>query len=171
METVKDELSRNSRAVINAHAAGYKVTKEGELISSTGVQRVCKEAGRGNHLYKEISFRVDGKHARLRVHRLQAFQKFGMKMFEKGMVVRHLNGNPLDNSFDNIAIGTASENMMDRPQAVRQAHAEHAASFNTKHAHESVYAYYCGVRSYKKTMEKFNISSKGTLNHIIKKFK
>lgn len=32
------------------------------------------------------------------------------------MVVRHLNGNILDNSIANIEIGTNSDNMMDIPE-------------------------------------------------------
>jgi hypothetical protein len=33
--------------------------------------------------------------------------------FEEGTVVRHLNGDPGSNAWDNIAIGTMSDNMFD----------------------------------------------------------
>lgn len=40
------------------------------------------------------------------IHRLQAYQKFGDKIYEDGIVVRYLNGDRYDNSYDNIGIGT-----------------------------------------------------------------
>lgn len=53
-------------------------------------------------------------------HRLQAYQKFGEKIFEEGIQVRHLNSNKTDNSWDNIDIGSRSDNMMDRSPECRK---------------------------------------------------
>jgi hypothetical protein len=53
------------------------------------------------------------------IHRLQAFQKYGDLLYEEGTVVRHLNGDPGSNAWDNIAIGTMSDNMFDIPKQIR----------------------------------------------------
>jgi hypothetical protein len=37
--------------------------------------------------------------------------KYGDLLYEEGTVVRHLNGDPGSNAWDNIAIGTMSDNM------------------------------------------------------------
>lgn len=50
-------------------------------------------------------------------HRLVAFQKFGIKVFEDKIVVRHLNGNKLDNSPENIMIGSQNDNIKDHMTA------------------------------------------------------
>ena len=42
----------------------------------------------------------------VKVHRLVAYQKFGDALFEEGIEVRHLDNNKLNNSEDNIALGT-----------------------------------------------------------------
>jgi hypothetical protein len=67
--------------------------------------------------------KVDGKVKNVPVHRLAAFQKFGDRIFDPGIVVRHLNEDHLDNSVDNLGIGTPSANQMDRDPDDRRAHA------------------------------------------------
>ena len=52
-------------------------------------------------------------------HRLVAIKKFGD--IPPGYHVRHLNGNKADNSFENLVIGTAKENMWDHETARRMA--------------------------------------------------
>lgn len=145
------------------HDKGYRITKTGGILNPKG--EPLKGA---TSVYVHIGVRIGGKRKKCKVHRLQAYQKFGDKMFEDGVVVRHLDGNPLNNSWDNIAIGTHSDNMMDMSKEVRLAKALHATSFVRKHDKTAVYEFYQKCRSYKKTMAEFNISSKGTLNFIIK---
>ena len=53
-------------------------------------------------------------------HRLQAYTKFGDALFEDGVVTRHGKGGPLDNSWDNINIGTQAANMKDIPAKERR---------------------------------------------------
>jgi hypothetical protein len=50
--------------------------------------------------------------------------------YEEGTVVRHLNGDPGSNAWDNIAIGTMSDNMFDIPKQIRIRRAEHASSLS-----------------------------------------
>lgn len=106
----------------------------------------------------------------IKCHRLQAYQKYGDMLYGEGMMVRHLNGDSLDNSWGNIAIGTNSENQMDIPEQIRLFRARYASSFMQKHNHDDIISFYKENKSYKKTMEKFEISSKGTLHYILNKY-
>lgn len=155
--------ANRSRALLLAYEKGYRITEDGKVINPNG-----KEVkGSINEGYLEIGIRVDKKTQKLKVHRLQGYQKFGERIFEEGIVLRHLNSNSLDNSWDNIGIGSHSDNMNDIPEEIRLKKALHATSFTKKHNYEEVKAYYAEVKSYKKVMERFNISSKGTLNFIL----
>lgn len=53
-------------------------------------------------------------------HRLAAYCKYGEELFNENVdVVRHLDGNPINNSWDNIVIGTYSENELDKSPEIR----------------------------------------------------
>ena len=152
--------------ILVAHAKGYVVTKEGKVIGVQGNELKLND----NEGYYRFNFRdFNGNNKSLGVHRMQAYQKFGNKMFEDKIMVRHLDGNSRNNSWDNIAIGTNSDNMMDISPEIRLAKAMHATSFTRKYDKESVKAYYNENKSYKQTMEHFNITSKGTLHFILNK--
>jgi hypothetical protein len=127
----------------------------------------CKCSNSKGYIYGGI--KINGKTTKIYAHRLQAYKKFGDAMFEDGIMVRHLDGNPANNSWDNIEIGTQSDNMMDIDADIRLAKALHATSFARKHDKETIRAFYREHNSYKKTMEHFNISSKGTLHFILNK--
>ncbi len=106
------------------------------------------------------------------VHMLCAYQKYG-EMALKCECVRHLDGNSLNNAHNNIAIGTLSENTMDIPEDVRRKRATKAShsymmKWNAKDV-ETIKEYHSKGHSYKKTMEVFDISSKGTLYYILNK--
>jgi hypothetical protein len=104
------------------------------------------------------------------VHRLVAYQKYGMNIFNPNFEVRHLDGNIVNNLDDNIILGSHKENMMDKPEAVRQFHSIRAASVLRKFTDyeiEKIRAYHIKCGSYKQTMSIFNITSKGTLCYIL----
>ena len=153
-----------NRLEILAKQKGYVVLEDGTV---NGPNK--NDIGTINNGYVFINLRVAGKCRNVRAHRLQAYQKYGEAIYSKGIVVRHLDGNPLNNSHTNIAIGNNSDNMMDKPKEQRMKDALHATSFVRKHSHEEIISYHEKHNSYKKTMEKFNISSKGTLHFILKK--
>lgn len=159
------------RIEVYAYRLGFRVSRNGELISFTGRKRQCSLHQRG---YKGICLRVkiEGKsvYKLLFVHRLQAYQKFGEDLFKPGIVVRHLNGNPMDNSFDNIEIGTESDNWMDIPKEKRIERARNAARMLPKRYSRDKIAMIKADRasgmSYNKLMKKYGISSKGTISYI-----
>lgn len=151
-----------SKIEIIASKRGYVVSEEGVLYNPKGEEIGFIEEG-----YLITKLKRKNISTRLRAHRLQAYQKYGDKIFDKEIVVRHLNGNPLDNSWNNILIGTNKDNQMDIPKQIRVKRSLHATSFVRKYDKEEVKLFYKENKSYKKTMEKFNISSKGTLHYIL----
>ncbi|MBO7313532.1 MAG: HNH endonuclease [Alistipes sp.] len=146
---------------------GYRIDDKGNVFSPSMRLNLMRDASG----YLFFTIRVNGKCNKVMAHRLQAYIKYGDKMFEKGIVVRHLNGKSLDNSLENIAIGTQSDNMMDIPRELRIAHARKAGDVVRKYDHEAVYRHYMQTRSYKKTKEKFGITAKSTIHAIVSKFK
>lgn len=142
---------------------GYVVSEEGQAYNKNGdkVGSTCKKG------YQMICIKIGKRNKNVRVHRLQAYQKYGGKIYDEGMMIRHLDGDPSNNSWDNIEIGTASDNMMDIPEQIRIKRAKHAASVFKKYDNDAIKDFHKKDRSYKKTMEEFGISSKGTLNYIL----
>ena len=125
----KEQLSRYNQNVIWAFENGYCVEANGEVRSPHGkLLKLLERKREGKTSYYTFSIREKT----IPVHKLQAYQKFGDATFETGIEVRHMNSNSLDNSWDNIELGTKKDNAQDRPKEQRVALAKHAASFNSK---------------------------------------
>lgn len=105
-------MNKQKEALIYAYEKGYRIDKNGVATSYTGRVLTPSKASNGYFL---CSIFTGTTIQPIPFHRLQAFTKFGMAMFVKGIEVRHLDGNRLNNTWDNIAIGTHSENMLDIP--------------------------------------------------------
>jgi hypothetical protein len=112
-------------------------------------------------------FGIETPHGRkhLSVHRLQAYQKYGEELYVGGLEVRHLDNVCSNNAESNIALGTKSQNAMDKPKETR---VRVAGLANLKHNYAAIQAFYQGTKSYKRTMAQFALTSKGTLNYILK---
>ncbi len=144
---------------------GFVVSEEGLMYNSKGNQVALYKNSDG---YFNVNIRTKEKSTNmLTVHRLQAYQKYGDAIYEGDVQVRHLNGNKEDNSWDNINIGSQSENQMDIPKQIRVKRALVATSYVRKYDKDEVKGFYKQTKSYKKTMKEFNISSKGTLHYIL----
>lgn len=151
-----------------AYKKGYRIDKNGNVTNPKGL--ILK--GFINQVYRRFGIRNDDNQTiKISYHRFQAYIKFGDKIYEEGICVRHLNGNSLDNSWDNIEIGTQQDNSLDIPKEKRQAITSYISSqrknafskekiIAIKEAHKN------GL-SYKEIMNKFGISSKGTISYII----
>lgn len=111
------ELSKTNLVVIQAYKKGYK-TINGKVYSPLNKELKYILTDKG---YPVISIPTGGHGARypIKVHRLAAYEKFGDKIFEKGIQVRHLNGNKLDFTFENIQLGTGKQNCQDMPKEQR----------------------------------------------------
>ena len=90
-------------------------------------------------------------------------------MFEEGIEVRHLNGDKTDNRWENIDIGTHSENMMDQPKEIRVR--------KSKYAHEKVSDKEAlevrervnnnNYTTYSKLAEEYGLKSKSSISYIV----
>lgn len=152
-------MSKVKENTIYAFEKGYVVTIDGNVLSPNGNMLTIIAGVKG---YNRFTIRKEGIREGVLIHKLQAYQKYGLKSFDEKLVVRHLNGNSKDNSFSNIKIGTQSQNMMDRPKEERVKNAS-----NPIHDHESIIKDRKQGMSYKAIMHKYNISSKGTVSFII----
>ena len=147
-----------------AFERGVYVTEKGEMYGLRGflVGFIC------NTGYLCTSIKINKKSKQIFSHRLQAFQKYGNEMYNKGIMVRHKDGDLLNNSWQNILIGTNSQNQLDIPKQVRIKRALKATSSVRKYNKEEVKKFHSIDNSYLKTMKEFNISSKGTLHFVLK---
>ena len=157
---------KKNMAIVLAFSFGYRATSDGEIISPRGKKLKLDTNKLG---YKRFGIRYGRQTISISVHRFVAFQKYGEIIFNSDCV-RHLDGDAKNNSFDNIEIGTYQENSLDIPKEARVATAKYASSFITIYDDKTVKSikqYHSQTKSYKKTMEKFGISSKGTLYNIL----
>lgn len=137
---------------------GYKV-EDGIVYKNDQKISLHKHRG-GYYMFKALKKNIG-------VHRFVAYMKYGEKTFEPGIQVRHLDNDSFNNIHDNIAIGTASENAMDKSKEMRMKCALTATSFVRKHNHLAVLEDHKKGVSYTQLMKKYNISSKGTISWII----
>jgi len=110
------ELSKTNLATIFACKKGYKILN-GKVFTPKGKELKLADNYKG---YPKIAIRLNKKSYTVPIHKIVAYQKFGNAMFDKGVQVRHLNGNKWDFSFDNIEIGTQSDNRQDIPAEKRK---------------------------------------------------
>lgn len=168
-------MGKNEKYLRIAKERGYVCDKQGVIYSpfrSTPLKGYPDSRG---YLNFSITYQENETETRksvsVPIHRFQAFQKFGEKIFEKGIEVRHMGENMLDNSWDNIEIGTHRENMQDIPKHVRVATAITASNKIRKFTDEElkrIKEFHLQHKSYTKTMTEFNITSKGSLYFMLK---
>ncbi len=121
--------------IIEALEKGYYVDKHGNLFNPNNRKLKTNIIKSKKQLrYAQFGIKIkSGVRLFIRVHRFIAYMKFGEKIFENGVVVRHLNNDPTDNSWDNIGIGSHTDNMRDKPKSVRTKAALIATSFCRKY--------------------------------------
>jgi len=161
-------LGVRQKALKRAYEKGYRVV-DGEPVGPNGnVLSTCVSSWG----YHKFSVRdEDRSRVNVPVHRLVAYDKYGDSIFEKGIHVRHLDGNKTNNHPDNIAIGTASQNQMDKPQAQRLGVAKIAASYRRKLTDEQAKQLRKDREegaTYPQLMSKYGIA-KSTVSYIVNK--
>ena len=120
--------------------------------------------------YEKIQITLDGKCKEIFTHRIQAFKKFGRKMYETGIQVRHLNDIKTDNNWENIELGTAKDNYNDRGKKSIEESQKRATEASIKYSKELIEQakeYYKETNNLKATSEKFNIPE-SSLHYRIK---
>lgn len=117
-------MSRFKKYEIILFKKGYRISDDGKAYNPDGKEL----KGHTRNGYPCFSFRLDsGRIIAVNFSRLQAYQKYGDRIYEDGIVVRHLNNDKLDTSSDNIAIGTERDNRMDNPAEDRRKYAINAS--------------------------------------------
>lgn len=105
------ELNHSNIAIVNCHNKGYRIDKSGEMFNPKGI-RLKKLITKDNYYYFGIKDE-NRKSRQITYHRFQAYQKYGNEIFKDGIVTRHKNGIRTDNSWDNILIGSQTDNILD----------------------------------------------------------
>jgi hypothetical protein len=164
--------SKSNEYLIGAFEKGYRVINGAVISPFSGKPlKLSTKTLKCGYVYKWFTVRSsEGLRVVVKVHRLVAYQKFGEEMFKSKLQVRHLDGNSLNNKNSNIAIGTASENALDKSPEIRMKVAINASAAGRKFSDSKmreVKEYHAKYKSYAEVMEKFNISSKGTLHYIL----
>lgn len=142
---------------------GYFADEYGNIYS---IKKKISLRNKDNRL--NFTIRYFGKRVTIAVHKYVAYLKYGDEIFKNGIEVRHLNGNSLDNSFENISIGTHSENMLDIPKNIRIKKAISASSNKRKFSDDiitNIMKDRNNGMSYNKLCDKYN-TSKSTLSYL-----
>lgn len=153
---------------LEAHKKGYKYI-DGCVVSPYGRKLKLSFTTTG---YLKFSIRTgsrsDGtsKKKTVLVHRLVAYQKYGDRVYNR-CVVRHLDGDCTNNDPGNIVLGSQLQNILDINPADRRYKSLVAAKAQRRFTDSEIIAIRAGHHSYKKTMKKWGITSKGTLHHIL----
>lgn len=154
-----------------AFSKGYRVTEDGTQVKNlrTGNSLSCWIDKKS---YRCFNIRTENrKKLNISVHRLQAYQKFREKLYEEGIVVRHLDGDSLNNAISNIEIGTQTDNLLDRSAECRLLHARKAARVNRKLTEEQVLSLLkdrSTGQTYVQLAEKYGLT-KSTVGSIIRR--
>lgn len=140
-------------------------TKDGRPVGDKYRPRKNKKG------YAIISFRRRklGIDMNVHVHQIVAYQKYGEKIFGRGIVCRHLDGDPFNFRSDNVEIGTYSNNWFDVPKSKRMAHAIRAASFLRVLSDEQVIKLRTdrmNGMTFPQLAEKYGLSSSGHAHYI-----
>lgn len=161
-------MNLSNLVLIYAYNKGYRIINGN--IHSPNNKLLKNQNNKSNKSYSKFTIYYLKKSIKVSVHRLVAFQKYGDKLFKKGIEVRHLDGNPQNNLEENIAIGTCRDNHLDIPVSKRillaTNAAKHLRKFNDLEIKQIRTDHKQGL-SYNKLMEKYNITSKGTMSYII----
>jgi uncharacterized protein YerC len=165
------DLSIRNQYIIKAYGLGYRSTQEGNIIGKSGKILKLQLVAGYYQFYADFVTKEQPKRvwSHIKVHRFIGYEKYGNLIFEDGLLIRHKDSNPLNNTWDNLLIGNASDNMLDQPEEVRVRKAIQATQFVRKYPDELLKEvffdrYNLGF-TYRDIKEKYGIS-KSTLSHI-----
>jgi hypothetical protein len=162
------KMTKSCMALLFAFEKGYSIREDGTPLNPKGKILSQRKSSDG---YRSILVVCFGSKYNVAVHRLQAYQIYGDKLFQKGIEVRHVDGDKENNSVKNIAIGTHSENMMDKPENMRKKWALNAglkkSPLTPADVVEIKKLYKTGEYTYLQLAKIFGLKSKGTISDII----
>lgn len=164
-------MSYMNELVRYAYIKGYRVDILGRVISFTGKFRKVSRNNKCSKSYYRFTVRFKDKWGTVFVHKLQAYQKYGNKSQEKGIEVRHLDGNSLNNHRHNIAIGSHIDNMLDKSPETRRKASIEASTYLRVITDEDILVirdlYFNQRWTYKELMAKYNVKAKSSMWEFI----
>lgn len=143
-----------------AYQKGYRITPDG--LTVTGPKGHPLKLRIDAWGYPIFNLKAERNVQPCRIHRLQAYQKFGEFIFIPGVQVRHLDCNQRNNHHANLALGNQSQNMMDRPASARRKLASHP-----QYDHEAAIAHY-EAHGWRSTLLRFGMC-KSALSWMLRK--
>ncbi len=122
-------MTKRRELVIYAYRRGFRVADDGTAFGLRG-----KPVGYNDvNGYRSVSIRHPKYGVcNLSVHKLAAYQHFGNNAFAKGIHVRHLDNDGCNNAKTNLALGTSTDNELDKPPEYRVSNALNAAKSTRK---------------------------------------
>jgi len=161
--------SKAEENMLYAYEKGYRVVGN-EVISARGTSLKLNASGKNYNPRFSVRAPAPSRETyKVEASKLSAYQKFGDAIFNPDLVIRHLDADPWNIRESNFELMTHQESQMVKPAEVRMASAKTAASHLNQYDNEAVREFYAQCKSYKKTMQKFGIPSKGTLYYILHK--
>src|SRR6478736_2983029 len=91
-----------------AISKGYYCNENGEIFNKKGIRLKLQLPKDG--WYFKFTIRIGKKLPCIRVHKFVAYIKYGSVIFQKGIEVRHLDGDSHNNTYENIGYGTSKDN-------------------------------------------------------------
>jgi len=168
------KVTQGDIGIRSAIDKNYTSDEEGNIYNPQGIKINCYEGGRGGYLgFKVRGELPDGrsKQMHVRVHRFIAFQKFGERLFTDGLLVRHLDGNPKNNSWKNLELGTLSDNYYDISAEQRKVMHAKIGKSRMKYSDEFINSvrmrYINNCPSSEELMQEFNIPSRSLLSDVL----
>lgn len=123
--------------------------------------------------YKQLSIKTPDGARSVFFHSLLAYQLYGDEYFKDNVVARHKDGNSLNNSSDNIILGTMKDNILNIPSK-RRSTKNKKSSLTLKKLNSgmrnSIIADYKKGESAKNLYKKYN-TCLNTIYLIIRKYK
>lgn len=164
-------ISKSKLGVVTAFDKGYRIRNNniispfngkinGFIHSRNGMKYLCFSVT--THLKDD---------QKVLAHMLVAYEKFGKLFLENEILVRHLDGDSQNNNFDNIVLGSHSDNMMDIAPEIRRKKAITAAKKLRRFTDSEVVQILkdrTEGATYKDLCEKYN-TSKSTLSFFFNK--
>lgn len=144
---------------------GYRVNKDGQVLTPKGLIRKlsASHAKDSRPSYYRFNVKHEGKSYPVRVHKLAAYLKFGEDAFV--FLVRHLDGNSLNNKDENLALGNGSDNAFDRPSSERKAHSYKASKVLRKLTDDEVFEIRGSSESLRVLASRFGVV-KSTIHNV-----
>ena len=145
---------------------GYTIDDNGICYNPKGLP--LKQFLTKNYLHISIRLSTDKKRI-VKVHRIQAYKKYGDVLYKTGIVVRHLDGDKLNNNVNNIGIGTNKDNQLDIPKELRSKRSYNAGKKINKYSKDFVEIIrnkHNNGYTYKQITEEYGLS-KSTISYII----